>query len=593
MTPVQQKVLTELPSSSTECLVQAKTGTGKTIAFLLPALQALLDSKPPPQGQVAILILSPTRELALQIAKECDQITVSLPRPLECHTAFGGTARASNLKKFMTGKPSILVATPGRLNDYLSEEMVRQKFENLRTLILDEADTMLEQGFLLDIKKILKQLPPKSTGWQGMCFSATIPDKVKAVVSCVLNRGYLHLSTIDKSEPPTVAKVPQFSVIVPGVKNVFNALYSLIKLEQAQSPNDFKTIVFGTTANGVALLAALFTNLMPELKVYQLQSRLSQNVRTRTTDAFKAAASGLMFASDVIGRGMDFPNVGLVIQLGLPASGEQYVHRVGRTARAGNEGRAVIVLTENESYFVRVNRQLPITPYPTDVMSNLASAAPAVSKAFNDVDELAKSKAYSAFLGFNKTFMKNLCLDTSSLVRTANDYAYAMGCPEPPMIDTKIIGKMGLKGVQGLRVGRVERDTPPRGGGRFEKPAGNANANANTSGNGRSNGGGRGRGNGNGSSGRNGSSFQDDWGHGGVSLGNPNPANNVMPSRFGNGGGRGSGRNGRNPFEDSTPSRFSNGDSRGGGNGGARNQGKRRGGGGGFDDDRATKRSAN
>lgn len=106
---------------------------------------------------------------------------------------------------------------------------------------------------------------------------------------------------------------------------------------------------------------------MPELKVYQLQSRLSQNVRTRTTDEFKAASSGLMFASDVIGRGMDFPKVGHVFQLGLPASGEQYVHRVGRTARAGNDGRAVILLNENESYFPRINKQLPINPVCTPV----------------------------------------------------------------------------------------------------------------------------------------------------------------------------------------------------------------------------------
>lgn len=168
MTPVQQKVLTELPSSSSECLVQAKTGTGKTIAFLLPALQALLSSKPLPPGQVGILILSPTRELALQIAKECDQITALLPQRLECHTAFGGTARASNLNKFLNGKPTVLVATPGRLNDYLTEERARVKFQDIRTLILDEADTMLEQGFLLAIKDILKRLPPKNAGWQGM-----------------------------------------------------------------------------------------------------------------------------------------------------------------------------------------------------------------------------------------------------------------------------------------------------------------------------------------------------------------------------------------------------------------------------------------
>ena len=125
--------------------MQAKTGTGKTIAFLLPAIQNTLQSSPP-KGQVSILVLSPTRELALQIAAEAKQLVSKLKRPLQIHTAFGGTAKASTLEKFLTGDPKILVATPGRLNDYLSELYVRRKFEGMQTLILDEADRMLDAG---------------------------------------------------------------------------------------------------------------------------------------------------------------------------------------------------------------------------------------------------------------------------------------------------------------------------------------------------------------------------------------------------------------------------------------------------------------
>jgi ATP-dependent RNA helicase MSS116, mitochondrial len=117
-----------------------------------------------------------------------------------------GSARAAARSKFMNGSPSILVATPGRLLDYLSEEEIRARFANLRTVILDEADTMLEQGFLPDVKRILSLLPPKSSGWQGMCFSATVPDKVKDVLKVVLKPDYSSISTIDKSEPPTHAR---------------------------------------------------------------------------------------------------------------------------------------------------------------------------------------------------------------------------------------------------------------------------------------------------------------------------------------------------------------------------------------------------
>ena len=270
------------------------------------------------------MILSPTRELAQQIAKECDQLTAFFRKRIECHTAFGGTARATNLKRFQEGSPTILVATPGRLKDYLTEESVRNRFASIQTFILDEADTMLEQGFLQDVKHILRLLPPKSKGWQGMCFSATVPDKIKDVVSVVLAPNHSKISTIDRSEPPTHSRVPQYHVIIPSVKDTFGKLLSLISYERAESSTDSKIIAFGTTANLVALFAEVL-RLHPglPLQVYELHSRLSQTERTRTTNAFKEASSGIMLATDVVGRGMDFPDVTCVLQVGLPMNGEQ------------------------------------------------------------------------------------------------------------------------------------------------------------------------------------------------------------------------------------------------------------------------------
>lgn len=475
MTPVQQIVLTKLPNFRSDCLIQAKTGTGKTAAFLLPCLHTLLNApKPIPRGQVYGLIISPTRELALQIAKECDQLTSQLERErLECHVAFGGTARASNLNKFMNGSPSILVATPGRLKDYLSENQVARKFSDLRTLILDEADTMLESGFLADVREILRLLPPKSAGWQGMCFSATVPAKTKEVVDCVLAPGYTSLSTIDKSEPPTIEKVPQYHVIMPSVTNTFNTLASLLGHELKA---DSKAIVFGVTANMVALFSDCFAKGLTPLPVFELHSRLSQNVRTRTTNEFKAASSGLLFASDVIGRGMDFPNVDIVVQVGLPSSADQYVHRVGRTGRAGNEGKAIILLTQAESFFINANRRLPIQPHEqTDtILANAPTYAPKVERAMYAIDETTKQRAYSSFLGFfaGSGLMKPLRMDKAGLVRMANDMAVeGMHCPEPPAMEKRVIGKMGLKGVPGFNYaiggdsksnGQNERRPPPR-----------------------------------------------------------------------------------------------------------------------------------
>ncbi|KAJ5896197.1 ATP-dependent RNA helicase [Penicillium subrubescens] len=453
MTPVQQRVLTELPTWRTDCLVQAKTGTGKTLAFLLPALHCLLQPHAaPPKGQVAILIISPTRELAQQIAVSCDQLTSQLAQPLECHIAVGGTARASAHSRFMKGNPSILVATPGRLKDYLSDEYTAEKLANFQTLVLDEADTMLESGFLADVKQILQLIPPKKTGWQGMCFSATLPPKVKDVVKVVLKSGYTSISTVQENETPTHERVPQYHVIIPSVAETFTALASLLDVEINQCS---KIIVFGVTANMIALMAKVFGQGLTPLKVFEIHSRLSQGARTRTTDQFKEASSGILFASDVIGRGMDFPNVDLVIQVGLPPNGEQYVHRVGRTARAGNDGRAIILLTPAESFFMKVNRHLPIQPHPETkaVIEGAAAYADPVTQAMYNTDEEVKQRAYSSYIGFfaGSGLLKQVRLDKPGLVQLANELAIkGMACPEPPPMDKKVIGKMGLKGVPGF-----------------------------------------------------------------------------------------------------------------------------------------------
>lgn len=467
MSPVQDRVLTELPNFQSDCLVQAKTGTGKTVAFLLPTLHSLLNSpSPPPRGQVAILIISPTRELALQIAKECDQLTSQLAQPLECHTAFGGTSRASSLSRFMKGSPSVLVATPGRLKDYLSEAPVARKLQNIRALILDEADTMLESGFLADVRAILKILPQKSNGWQGMCFSATVPDRVKDVIDCVLGRNYTSISTVEKNEAPTHERVPQYHVLIPSVADTFTALLSLLTHEKN---NGSKIIVFGVTANMVALFAKVFAQGLIKLNIYELHSRLSQNIRTRTTAEFKDAPNGIMFASDVIGRGMDFPNVDLVIQVGLPSKADQYVHRVGRTARAGNGGRAIILLTTQESFFIASNRQLPIQPHPqtTEIVNGAATYKPTVEQAMYRIDESTKQRAYSSYIGFfaGSGLLRPLRLDKAGLVTLANEMAMAgMCCPEPPPMEKRVVGKMGLKGVPGFNYAKestIKRDGFP------------------------------------------------------------------------------------------------------------------------------------
>ena len=298
-----------------------------------------------------------------------------------------------------------------------------------------------------------------------MCFSATIPPRMHQVLSHVLAEDHVSISTLDASEPPTLAKVPQFSVIIPSVSDTFKALLALLNFEIDVTEGDPKIIVFGTTANLVALYAKVFKGLL-NLQVLELHSRLSQAARTKATDEFKAAKRGIMFASDVIGRGMDFPDVSLVLQVGIPLDADAYTHRVGRTARAGKDGRAVIMLTEMESFYLRDNRQFPIKPYPAsrEVIRATDELTPTIINALRNTDPNAKQKAYSAYMGFMKGFCKKMRIDPAELVKMCNQFALeGMLSEDIPTMEKKTIGKMGLKGVPGIHVANLPTSRTPAG----------------------------------------------------------------------------------------------------------------------------------
>lgn len=481
MTPVQEKVL-NMGSFTQDCLVQAKTGTGKTIAFLLPALHTLLNAKDLDPSQVALLILAPTRELAQQIVDECEKLVSQCNPRFECHLAVGGSAKASSLSKFLRGKPTILVATPGRLDDYLSDERVRQKFNNLRCLVLDEADCMLDQGFLPALTKILTSLPKKQqAGWQGMCFSATLPPTIHKVLHHVLAPKHAHITTVDENEAPTINSVPQSYMKVDSVDDVIPTLHKLLSAERFDNPK-LKAVVFCSTARQAALLYTLFGHTggaaPAKLPVWQMQSRMNQAQRTRTTEEFKSTESGILFASDVVGRGLDFPDIHLVIQVGIPLNSEQYVHRVGRTGRAGKGGRAVMIVTPEDFWFVERNRQFPMVQSKLEHAKAAAiDSAGIISQSLAKVPDQVKAQAYVAFLGFTNTMRSKMKITPAQMVQIANRYAFSLGCEEPPAIEASTISKMGLKGVPGLiknkgpsfksqRGGNRQNQSAPRGGGR-------------------------------------------------------------------------------------------------------------------------------
>jgi ATP-dependent RNA helicase MSS116, mitochondrial len=462
MTPVQAATIHQLLKDRKDMLAQARTGTGKTMAFLLPAVQTLINKNRKPGASISALIISPTRELAMQISNEATTLLQRLPQYKVC-TAIGGTNKNSEQNRILRGC-DILIGTPGRLIDHIEPDegdysAVREKLQSVDTLVLDEADRMLDIGFLPALKQIISYLPDKqSTARQGMLFSATIADHVTKVAHLALSKDYQFISTIPKGEAGTHERVPQQLLVVPTFSDMAAGLVGALRKEvQSNGKDTFKAIVFAPTAGLVDFYAEIIQRIpdLPSMTV--LHARMTQSKRTRTTDEFRSAKSGILVATDVIARGMDFPSVTNVFQAGIPADRESYIHRLGRTGRAGAEGRGTFIVTTHEKYFPdHVLKDIPFEPEQADITAKADILAIA-----EKLDPEVQRKAYQSWLGFYKGSVKQLRWSVDQLVKEANALALeGLGAAEVPGMPKSTIGKMGLKGVRGL----VVVPDPPRGG---------------------------------------------------------------------------------------------------------------------------------
>lgn len=447
MMPVQSATLHDLLEKRIDCLAQAKTGTGKTIAFLLPAIQTLINKNRKGDSGISLLVISPTRELAMQIAKEATSLLQRLPK-YKVRFAIGGTSKDREENDILSGC-DILIATPGRLYDHLSDERIKNAFRNLDTLVLDEADRLLDMGFMNALKDIINCLPDKkATHRQGMLFSATIAPHVQKFAHLALSDGYKFISTIPEGELNTHERVPQLLITVPGFADVAPALVSSLRSEcEIVGKEAFKAIIFAPTAALADWYGAILERIsgLPRLSI--LHSRISQSKRTNTTNAFRDATSAILVATDVVARGMDFPNVSSVFQVGVPADKESYIHRLGRTARAGREGRSVFILTSHEIFFSKWTlKEINFETIEPDL-----SSAQDIAKAAAGFEN--KGKVYQAWLGYYKSHIKAMGWDDTRLVAEANKFALeALLAGEVPGLQKSTVGKMGLKGVKGLVV---------------------------------------------------------------------------------------------------------------------------------------------
>jgi len=450
--------------SGCDVIAKAKTGTGKTIAFLLPIIERIAAATAPPNSVLA-LVISPTRELASQIRAECE-LLISFHKPrLTSFVVVGGTNIKSDLSALRSHPPTVLVATPGRLNDLLHNHGMQPLFHNLYNLVFDEADQLLEMGFRPEVTKMLEALLPSKAHRQTLLFSATLPHNVLEVAKIAAHPTVQLVDTVGEEEQ-TNTQVEQCA-IVTRPDSIPAELLALVR--QLTATAGFKLVVFFVTARLTQLFAELFEKL--GVAVLEMHSRKSQPHRTRVADQFRDGCDLIMFSSDVSARGMDYPDVTSVIQVGLPSDKAQYIHRLGRTARAGKHGGGFLLLANFEAFFLKDLRDLPIEQRPPLDDLVVDASRPAISAAMRTLPPITTSCAYQAYLGFYNSHLKKLGWSRDECVMRANDFSNSvLGLSSPPPLEAKTIGKMGLKGVPGLvvapREGRGSNaDAGGRGGG--------------------------------------------------------------------------------------------------------------------------------
>ena len=425
MTTVQKKTIPPLLAGK-DVLGAAKTGSGKTLAFLIPAIELLHSLKFKPRNGTGVIVISPTRELALQIYGVASEM-------MEHHSqtfgiVIGGANRKQEADKLIKGV-NLLIATPGRLLDHL-QNTKGFIFRNLKSLIIDEADRILEIGFEEEMRQIIKILPNEDR--QTMLFSATQTTKVEDLARISLRPGLLYLNVVPETDVSTADGLEQGYVVCDSDKR-FLLLFTFLKKNIKK-----KIIVFLSSCNCVKYFGELLNYI--DLPVLALHGKQKQQKRTNTFFEFANAKQGILICTDVAARGLDIPAVDWIVQYDPPDDPRDYIHRVGRTARgASGKGKSLMFLNPNELGFLRYLKaaNVPLNEYefPENKIANIQSQLTKLIKGNYWLHQSAKD-GYRAYLqAYASHHLKTVYqIDKLDLVKVAKSFGFDV----PPKVNISI-----------------------------------------------------------------------------------------------------------------------------------------------------------
>jgi len=360
-TPIQILTIPKMFNDNGNIIVQSQTGTGKTAAFGLPLIE-MIDTK---ERNVQAIIITPTRELAIQVSEEINSLKGE--SGIQTIPVYGGQSIDQQLRRLKKGV-HIVVGTPGRVIDHLKRKTLNLK--DIEYLILDEADEMLNMGFIDDVEEIMKYTNPQK---RILLFSATIPARIKALAKNYM--GDYEFITIDKQNPTVSLTEQIYYEVRPSDK--FEALCRIIDIEE-----NFYGLVFCRTKNDVDEVTSHLIERGYDADF--IHGDISQSQREKTLNKFKKKHSNILVATDVAARGLDISNLTHVINYSLPHDSESYVHRIGRTGRAGNEGTAITFVTPSEYHKLMFIQRKAKTDIKRLKIPNVREIIKAKTKKIND-----------------------------------------------------------------------------------------------------------------------------------------------------------------------------------------------------------------
>jgi len=484
------KTLTEVQALSLEpgvagkdILAKSNTGSGKTLAFLMVAIERILQNKgPDPKLSFPVVILTPITDLAVQIMQVAKQFLKY--HNMEADFVIGGTDEAKDIKRLTNNRIDVLVATPGRFKSILNQSpKIKERLSLCQTFVIDEADKMTDPGFLGQTKFIHSLA--MNSNMQTLAFSATM-NKETMMSFGLLKSNAVFIDAAAGTKPQVNTKVKQVAIIT-DISNHLDALVKVVKEQiketkqvggnasfnvngyklskptlqalkewQMKSLTGYRIMIFLPSNTFIDYIAKVFKAEMPEVTTFSLHGGMQQNARSKTSEAFRTTSNCVMFTSDASARGVDYPDVSCVIQIGFDSRSE-YLQRVGRTGRAGKDGTTYLITAPEETNGVEllcdVLNEIYIDKTVKDNNNNIPKCFKNSNKnivkpytpseiKFPKATQDAK-KAYRGWLGSLASKWKRLKMTPTSVINMAQSLSVAMGLGEVPL--EKLHEKLAIK----------------------------------------------------------------------------------------------------------------------------------------------------